>query len=49
MMATLHAMRAGQIPPERISTVLGTVSTIVDSLVLDYLGDKQNEYQQKHR
>lgn len=34
-MQTLHALRSGQIPPERISVVLATVSVIVDSFILD--------------
>ncbi len=49
MMATLRALRSGRIPPERMTAVLGTVSTIVDSFVLDYLDDTKNEHQQKHR
>lgn len=46
MMATLRAIRAGQVSPERIPAVLGTVSTIVDSFFLDYLGDVKNDHQQ---
>lgn len=41
MMATLRAIRAGKVSPERMPAVLGTVSTIVDSFVLDHLGDRK--------
>ncbi|GAB2712487.1 hypothetical protein GCM10027195_16430 [Comamonas sediminis] len=49
MMATLRAIRSGRVPAERITAVLGAVSTIVDSFVLDYLDATKNEHQQKHR
>lgn len=48
-MATLRAIRSGRVPAERITAVLGAVSTIVDSFVLDYLDATKNEHQQKHR